>query len=446
MGPDVIARAARRLGWNWASGMAVGLAGGVALTLVTLSLVDSDAPPKPEPGTIQVLSGLDVSEGRQRGQLVEQWNQLHPEGPRAQIVEMTGDADEQYSQVRATAQDGRSVPAAERVDVYNLDVTWTAEFAEAGHLLELDTDEVDTSGFLPGPLASGAHDGEQYGLPFNTDAGLLYYRADLISEPPSTWDELAAMTEQVLSDPAIRAAHPELEAGIALQLADYEGFSVNLLEWTLAHGGDLGDGETSRVADDADTVVALEELDARFAQPGSAPLILPDALRHKEADSLAAFAAGRTLFLRQWPYAYRELARTDLAECGTAQKSFCVARLPGPGVLGGQNLAVSAYTDQPAAAVALVEFLTSERSQQLLFERGGFGATRQVVYRDPVIVREHPYAALLLDAVTNARARPETAAYQRYSETLRSTLHRALSVPERADLADLQARLNEVLE
>jgi hypothetical protein len=37
------------------------------------------------------------------------------------------------------------------VDVYNLDVTWTAEFAAAGYLQSLDESRVRTGDFLPAP-------------------------------------------------------------------------------------------------------------------------------------------------------------------------------------------------------------------------------------------------------------------------------------------------------
>ena len=71
---------------------------------------------------------------------------------------------------------------------------------------------------------------------------------------------------------------------------------------------------------------------------------------------------------------------------------FDVARIPGRSVLGGQNLAIAANSDQPRAAQELIEFLTSARSQQILFERGGFAATREVVYQDSAVRANFPYA------------------------------------------------------
>ena len=106
-------------------------------------------------------------------------------------------------------------------------------------------------------------------------------------------------------------------------------------------------------------------------------------LAFDEQGSLAAFAAGRAVFLRHWPRALRLLRGGDAAPFRVG-----FMPLPGGGVLGGQSLAIAAASRYPVAARRLVEFLTNERSHQLIFERGGFAASREAPYRDP----EAPWA------------------------------------------------------
>ncbi len=89
--------------------------------------------------------------------------------------------------------------------------------------------------------------------------------------------------------------------------------------------------------------------------------------------------------------------------------------LPGPSALGGQNLAVAQESRHPEAARQLIEFLTSEASQQVLFQDGGLASTRLRTYRDPVINTEYPYASKLLNAVDSAELRPVTAHYWTFS-------------------------------
>jgi multiple sugar transport system substrate-binding protein len=109
-------------------------------------------------------------------------------------------------------------------------------------------------------------------------------------------------------------------------------------------------------------------------------------------------------------------------------------------VLGGQNLAVSAHSARPRAAQALIEFLTGDRSQQLLFERGGLPATRAVVYSDQAVRERYPYVAILEEALGTAEARPTQPHYARFSEVFRAAvtgyLREGRPLPD-----DLQAQL-----
>ncbi len=75
-----------------------------------------------------------------------------------------------------------------------LDVVWTAEFAEAGWALPLSDDpsgqaESDaTTDTLPGPLETARWQDKLYAAPITTNTQLLWYRADLMDKPPTTWD------------------------------------------------------------------------------------------------------------------------------------------------------------------------------------------------------------------------------------------------------------------
>jgi len=140
------------------------------------------SPVEPTTGELLILSGRDDSTGDQRQARINLWNEVHPEKP-ARIVELSGNADQQRNEMVRLAQDPGSV-----VDVYNLDVTWTAEFAENDYIVPLTG--VSTSDFLARPLDTCLYErrfdgipfsGEKlWALPFNTDAGLLYYREGLV--------------------------------------------------------------------------------------------------------------------------------------------------------------------------------------------------------------------------------------------------------------------------
>ncbi|MGH3562782.1 MAG: extracellular solute-binding protein, partial [Mycobacterium sp.] len=84
------------------------------------------------------------------------------------------------------------------LDVMAMDVIWTAEFADAGWVLPLSDDpagraEADaTRDTLPGPLATATWQHKRYAAPVTTNTQLLWYRADLMDQPPTTWAAMVA--------------------------------------------------------------------------------------------------------------------------------------------------------------------------------------------------------------------------------------------------------------
>jgi multiple sugar transport system substrate-binding protein len=416
------------------AGFVAGVAVAALVAVYGVPLLDRGA--GLERGDLVILSGRDDGDGNQRQALVDQWNALHPANP-ARIEEIAADADAQHSEMVARAQAGKGT-----VDIFNLDVTWTAEFASNGHIRALPDDQ-DVDGFLAAPLTTCRYRGKLWGLPFNTDAGLLYYRTDLVQNPPTNWAGLVNTVQDVLQRPA--GAGPQPVAGWAGQLRDYEGFTVNALEAIWAAGGDVVDDRGDVVIDSPEAQTGLTRLAAGL-RAGTPQVILPESVRFDESATTQAFAAGRLVFMRNWPVAHRALDPAGAAGADAAAAvQFGVANLPGRSVLGGQNLAVAQQSRRPRAARALIEFLTGERSQQLLFERGGFAATREIVYRDATVVKLYRYAPTLLDAIRSARNRPVTPHYAQFSETFRQVVREALDDGGRLP-ADAAPRLERALQ
>ncbi|MBA2391921.1 MAG: extracellular solute-binding protein, partial [Ktedonobacteraceae bacterium] len=77
-------------------------------------------------------------------------------------------------------------------DVFNIDVVWPAQFSSNGWTLDLSSKwpASDRANYLPGPIKSCTYNGAVVAAPMRTDLGVLYYRKDLISTPPTTFAEL----------------------------------------------------------------------------------------------------------------------------------------------------------------------------------------------------------------------------------------------------------------
>ncbi|MFI9642332.1 extracellular solute-binding protein [Micromonospora sp. NPDC051925] len=430
-------------------GLVAGTVLGVVGTLTWQVLPDGSAP---ERGKLLILSGRDTSDNQQRRKLIERWNQEHPDN-QAELVETAVIADQQRSDMVAIAQaqaaPGRAEDPDHDIDIYNLDVTFTAEFAAAGYLRPIDQSrlaEGHLTQFVPEVLDSCRYQGDLWALPFNTDAGLLYYRTDLLggaADAPGQrrfdWNTVIERS-RALADPAGRGGRPTI--GYAGQFGPYEGLTVNGMELIWSGGVDsLVDENTNRVIFQRErwerplrqvAAARKEGLLARnaFGVPGD------------EGSSLADFGQRRALFMRNWPVNYPKLATPDGVP--TPQAPFQVTRLPGPSALGGQNLAVAKQSRQPRAAQALIEFLTSRESQTQLFEPGGFAPTRNDVYADEDLRGKFPYLGLLAEVVREARVRPRVPHYFQFSQVFREGVRTALegdgTLPK-----DFETRLNQAL-
>lgn len=406
-----------------AAGGVIGLVAGLVLGTVALPLL-RDAE-RLEPGELVIMSSYDESQGEQRQRLLDQWNAIHGKRNPASFRQLSREAEQAHLEMRE---------AGPEIDIYNMDVTWTTEFATADRIRPLDRRRLQSrallDGFLEEPLATCEHQGTLYALPFNTDAGLLYYRTfgtgdaggrpgpdrkQVWPDPVRSWDEIGGIAAQAGG----QDREPNLEAAYAAQLKNAEILTVTALEAIWAEGGDVVDDRGNVVIDSAAAERGLRRLRDGL-QPGGNRLILADSRGFDEKQSTTAFGEGRVMFMRNWPVAYR-----DLQSVGTAGRPFhyAVTTVPGKAsVLGGQNLAVARSSAQPRAAQALIEFLTGERSQQILFEHGGLAATREIVYRDQNITAKYGYAGTLLEAIRAARPRPSTPHYTDFSLEFRAVV------------------------
>ncbi|MGH3969416.1 MAG: extracellular solute-binding protein, partial [Mycobacterium sp.] len=135
------------------------------------------------------------------------------------------------------------------VDVMALDVVWTAEFAEAGWALPLSDDpagaaEADAAAdTLPGPLATARWQHRLYAAPLTTNTQLLWYRADLMDKPPTTWDGMIAEASRLHA-----AGQP---SWLAVQAKQYEGLVVWFNTLLTTAGGQVlsEDGKTVTLTD-----------------------------------------------------------------------------------------------------------------------------------------------------------------------------------------------------
>lgn len=358
------------------------------------------------------------------------------------------------------------------LDVMALDVVWTAEFAEAGWALPLlddpegraDADVTDDT--LPGPLATARWKGRLYGAPVTTNTQLLWYRPDLVSQPPRTWDQMVAEATRLHA-----AGQP---SWIAVQANEGEGLVVWFNTLLVSGGGQVlsGDGRhvtlTDTPAHRAATVQALRILKSVANAPGADPSIS----RTDEGTARLAVEQGKAALEVNWPYALASMLENavkggvpflplnrnpqlagSINDVGTfvpndeqfriayqaSEKVFGFAPYPGVAparpakvTIGGANLAVASTTRHRAEAFEAVRCLRSLQHQKYASIEGGLPPVRTSLYSDPQFQAKYPMYTVIRRQLTDAAVRPATPAYQAMAIRLAATLSPITDIdPER---------------
>ena len=334
------------------------------------------------------------------------------------------------------------------IDVYQIDVIWPgilgAHFVDLapafeGTLLDAHFEAI---------VENNTVDGKLKAMPWFTDAGVLYYRRDLLAEhgvePPATWSDMAAIAAEIQA--AERAAGNERMVGYVFQGQAYEGLTCNALEWIHSRGGGRIVNDAGEVTIDNPAAVAALEQAASWV----GAITPAGVLAYQEEEARGVFQAGHAVFMRNWPYAWA-LAN---AEDSPIRGKVGVTALPkgGPhgrstGTLGGWNLAVSRYSDMPEAAIDLVAHLVSLEEQKRRAIEGAYNPTIRALYEDEEVLAANPFFGELFDTFVNAVARPSDvtgARYNQVSTEFWNAVHDTLNGSVSAERA--LARLDRKLE
>jgi multiple sugar transport system substrate-binding protein len=291
------------------------------------------------------------------------------------------------------------------MDILGLDVTWEAEFANAG-FIEPWTGKYKAEaedGTLQPALETAEWKGQLVAVPDNSNTQLLWYRSDLVKTPPKTWTQMIADAEQLAKE-----GKPHL---IEIQGAQYEGVTVWFNTMNASAGGTILNPDATKVTLGAPAVKALSIM----KQLASSPAADPSLGVQMENDNRLAMEGGTAAFELNYPFVYPSMK----ADNPTMFKSFKWALYPEviPGVpakvtIGGTDLAVSAYSTHKALAFQAALCLRDKQNQIIGANVGGVPPTITSLYNDPALFADYPFHADILYALEHASVRPKTPVYQ----------------------------------
>ena len=350
-----------------------------------------------------------------------------------------------YNKLPASADDQRLQMARRlaakdsSMDILGLDVTWEAEFAEAGWILPWTGTykQQAEAGTLKVPLQTATWKGQLVAVPYNSNTQLLWYRDDLVKTPPKTWDEMISDAEQLAKE-----GKPHL---IEIQGAQYEGVTVWFNTLIASAGGSILTPDGQKVALGQPAVTALGIMKKLATSAGADPSLPVQ----KEDQNRLAMEAGTAAFELNYPYVYPAMK----ADNPTLFKNFKWALYPGiiPGqparvTIGGIDLAVSKYSPHPDLSFQAALCLRDRQNQLNAAVKGGLPPTLESLYNDPAMAAPYPFHAEILSALQTASVRPATPAYQSVSIVISHHVSPPAGIDPPATEQAMAAEINDALQ
>ena len=320
-------------------------------------------------------------------------------------VDMTNDSGAMKEQLITSMKAGSS-----DYDVLSMDVCWAGEFAAAGYIEPIDqlmkADGLKASAFNAGSMSAAKFNAKTYALPFFPDLGVLFFRKDIVSAEDAaklvsgdyTYADLQAMAEKYKGQGGTTD-------GICFQAKLGECLMCNLTEYT-AGWTDIKGG--------------LEAMKAMV----SSSAVPADILNYAEGETANSFIKGVSVFSRNWPYQWGEIASNGTI----SQDQVAVAPLPGGSTVGGWLLGINKNSANIEGAWAFIKYLATE-GQKTQATTGGHLPGYNAMLEDADVLAAN--VMLTMEGFQNALAttisRPVSSEYSKCADAIINAAHAYLS-------------------
>jgi multiple sugar transport system substrate-binding protein len=350
-----------------------------------------------------------------------------------------------YNKLPAAADDQRlqmvrRLAAADpSMDILGLDVTWEAEFAEAGWILPWTGKykQQAEAGTLKVPLETATWKGKLYAVPYNSNTQLLWYRSDLVKTPPTTWDQMISQAEALA-----KQGKPHL---IEIQGAQYEGATVWFNTLLASAGGSVLTPNGQKASLGQPAVSALKVMN-KLATSSAADPSLPV---QKEDDNRLAMESGTAAFELNYPFVWPSMKTNQK----TLFKNFKYALYPRVNAneparvtIGGIDMAISKYSPHPQLAFQAALCLRNPQNQLNAAIKGGLPPTLESLYHDPKLFPDYPFHAQILTALQQASVRPKTPAYQNISIVISHLVSPPAGIQPTSSEQSMASQINDALQ
>lgn len=359
--------------------------------------------------------------------IVAHYNSTNPDGIRVTLRAIPGGTND-LTTIERNLFKAHSAAA----DIYSVDIVFVSEFASQQWITPISESQWPTSKrahYLQAPLQACTFNGQIWAAPYRTDAGLIYYRTDLVDTPPRTWEDLTTLTQRVLHRP-----HPaQLQYGYVWQGSQYEGLVCNFDEVLHGYGGSIlaPDDPTTVTVDSSEARQALNTM-VSWTRNKNTAISPSDTDIYTEEIARQTWEDGKAIFMRNWPYVYVHAQNTKTPVTGKFDihpMLYGGTHTVGHSSIGGWQLAINSFIapDKQAAAWKFIQYMLGREAQEKGAREAGWLVTLQDIYTDPTISSEIPLFKKIGPILQTAKPRPLTPRYAEVSQAIQWHVHQALN-------------------
>ncbi len=237
---------------------------------------------------------------------------------------------------------------------------------------------------------SAQFEGETLGFPLRAHPQLMFYRKDLISEPPKSWEEVIEVGKK------LKETNPEI-APLALYYNN-DGNRQNLFIWInflWAAGGDVFNDDWTPAWTSEEALKATEDYIALHTVEG---VTNPNSLAFVEQDARQSFMQGKSAMIPVWWWAYSgfynpeastltkdQVAFTGMPSYNGVTKTYAIS----------MPFSVSEYSESKGAAWEFLKWLSNPEMDKA-------NATEREVAGKSIVNNVVTHISSLQDADVNA--------------------------------------------
>jgi multiple sugar transport system substrate-binding protein len=332
------------------------------------------------------------------------------------------------------------------IDVFTGDIIWISEFAGAGWSAPLDSyfgSSVQAE-YFPGVINACTYNGAMHALPWYLDAGMLYYRKDLLDAagiaPPASWSELVTGAQKLI-------AAGKVTDGFNWQAKQEEVLVCDLVEFIGSNGGSIlaPDGKTVTIAEPN----AVEAVQFMYDTLNKDKVTPKAALSWDEVPSELPFLGGKAAFLRNWSFVWSDAQNKSSSSVAGKVGVVKLPAFPGgtsAACLGGYQFGMNASSTKKSAAVDFLTWMSSPATQLKWATQLGLAPSRPSVYDQPALAAADPFMVSLRNIFTGGTPRPKTPKYSQISLAIQAGVSAALTTGNiQSNLSSTKSQIEQII-